>query len=307
MKGLELSESYFFEHGLSLLEKNFSSCSDRKAVGLAGYGSECFGFDDEISRDHDWGPGFCLWLTKEDFQAIGPDLQKEFEKLPKEYKDFRRLESSWGSGRIGVLETIEFYKKFTGLEMAPKTLMEWFRIPEQYLATCTNGKVFHDPLGLFSAWRKDLLSFYPEDVRLKKIAARCMTAAQSGQYNLARSIKRSEKVAAAITEVKFCSDLMSLVFLLNRKYTPFYKWTHRALKSLPLLGEEIYIKLNDLISVTDTEKKAEIVKETCVLVIKELTAQGLSDKSSEFLLDHGPEVQSRIKDDNIRSIDVWAG
>jgi hypothetical protein len=191
--------------------------------------------------------------------------------------------------------------------MAPKTLMEWFRIPEQYLATCTNGKVFHDPLGLFSAWRKDLLSFYPEDVRLKKIAARCMTAAQSGQYNLARSIKRSEKVAAAITEVKFCSDLMSLVFLLNRKYTPFYKWTHRALKSLPLLGEEIYIKLNDLISVTDTEKKAEIVEETCILVIKELTAQGLSDKSSEFLLDHGPEVQSRIKDDNIRSIDVWAG
>lgn len=44
----------------------------------------------------------------------------------------------------------------------------------------------------FTRWRKTLLDFYPEDVRLKKIASRCMTIGQAGQYNLARCVKRGD-------------------------------------------------------------------------------------------------------------------
>ncbi|MFC2025291.1 hypothetical protein ACFLTG_02645, partial [Chloroflexota bacterium] len=84
MKGLELCESYFFEVGTPLIAEKFPAHKDKIAAGLVGDGSECFGFDDELSRDHDWGPSFCLWLTPQDYATIGMSLQVEYDKLPGE-------------------------------------------------------------------------------------------------------------------------------------------------------------------------------------------------------------------------------
>ena len=47
------------------------------------------------------------------------------------------------------------------------------------------------------------------------------------------------------------------------------------------------------------------MEEACRLVIEELKAQQLSNSGSDFLLDHGPVVQAKIKDARIRDINVW--
>lgn len=306
MRGLELAECYFRECGEPWLEGRFPEHRERIAAGLVGVGSECFGFDDEISRDHDWGPGFCLWLTAEDFREIGSRLREEWSALPASFAGFSaRRESAWGSGRIGAFEIGEFYRSFIGLDRPPRTLAQWRAIPESHLATATNGKVFADPFGAFTRFREALLDFYPEDVRRKKIAARCMTIGQAGQYNFARCAERREIVAARIAEANFCSDVTSLVFLLNRRYAPFYKWAHRALEPLPLLGEAMHRLLHDLVASMGFAKKIQLMEEICAHLVDALRSQGLSDAASDALVEHGPAVQRAIRDPELRRMDVW--
>jgi len=307
MKGLELCERYFTEVGAPMIAAKFGDYQDRIAAGLVGDGSECFGFDDELSRDHDWGPSFCLWLNKQDFESVGQQLQSEVEQLPGEFEGFGpRTESAWGSGRVGVFEIGQFYRKFIGIDHPPKDLLEWRRIPEINLAAATNGKVFTDSLEEFTAFRNRLKAFYPEDVRLKKIASSCMTIAQAGQYNYPRCIKRKDLVAAQWAETRFITDTISLVFLLNRRYRPFYKWMHRAMRELPILGDRIHKSISDIVTIHDYQQKSLVMEETSQLLIGQLRQEGLSDSASDFLLDHGPIVQQKIHDPQIRGIDVWA-
>jgi len=301
MKGLDLAEAYYGSVGLPMIRERFRAFEDRLAVGLAGPGSECFGFDDEVSRDHDWGPAFCLWLTDEDFTDIGSELQKTYLGLPLTFAGYGPRQASPGEEwRVGVCRTADFFRRFTGLDRPPRTLPEWLRIPEQNLATCTNGKVFSDPLGEFTRWRQALLDYYPEDIRLKKIASLCITIAQTGQYNFLRSLKRGEIFSASYSAVKFCADAIGLVFLLNRRYAPFYKWLHRAVRDLPLMGQELHAAVGALLNAGAPDQQADIMEAVSVILADELRRQGLSDSRSDFLLDHAPWVQANIIDERLR-------
>ncbi|MGD9290261.1 MAG: hypothetical protein PVG74_21765, partial [Desulfobacterales bacterium] len=90
MKGLPLAEGYYREYGAPLLQKQFPRLMNRLAVGLAGSGSECFGFDDQHSRDHNWGPSFNIWLTDDDYDRFGEDLIQAYDSLPPTYRGFER-------------------------------------------------------------------------------------------------------------------------------------------------------------------------------------------------------------------------
>lgn len=307
MNGLELAERYFERYGNGLLDGKFAAWRERIAVGLAGDGSDCLGFDDAQSRDHDWGPGFCLWLTDADHAAIGVELQQAYDRLPKSFAGFERSTTEWGAGRVGVLATGEWYRRYLGHPEGPQTLFEWLRIPEAQLATCTSGRVFRDPLDHFSRIRRRLLAFYPDDVRLAKIAARSMAIGQSGQYNFARELARGETFAAQYAATKFCNDLMSLVYLLNRRYAPYYKWRHRGLLALPRLGRVAHARIAALAGATEDEEKLAHIDALCAEAIAELQAEGLTDSNSPFLVDHGPLLHKRIDDPALRRVSVLVG
>ena len=240
MRGLELSEKFYEEYGRGMIEEQFPEYAGVIAAGMAGEGSDCFGYDDEISRDHDFEAGFCLWIPDALERELEFKLSRAYGKLPEEFLGVRRAKQSlWGRNRRGVMLTGEFYSRFTGRPGLPESLMEWLGTPEYSLACAVNGRVFRDDSGEFTAIRKELLKGYPEDVRLKKIAARAAMMAQSGQYNFERCRRRGETGAAAMALFEFVQHGLSMIFLLNKKYMPYYKWAFRAGKELSLLSEHV--------------------------------------------------------------------
>ncbi len=310
MKGLELCREYFENYGRTMLEE-FPEIKDRIAVGLAGEGSECLGFDDELSRDHDFEPGFCLWLTKEDERAYGFKLSRAYAKLPKEFKGFRRqMMSPLGGDRHGVLIIDDFYNKFLGSTHAPETVREWLYTPEHYFLTASDGEVWEDKLGVFSAVRETLLRGFPEDVRKKKLAARAAMMAQAGQYNFARCIDRKENGAAQFAVFDFVKNAIGTVYLLNNRYTPYYKWAFRGMRDLPLLSsleEPLTFLLETGNSPAEASGKREMIEDIAAVIIAEYRAQGLSDATCNNLSTHANSITDKIKDVSVRSLHLMDG
>ena len=109
MKGLEAARRLYDEKGTDIIRESFPEYEGRIAVGLAGSGSQCLGFDDEISRDHDFEPGFCLWLTDADDARIGIELARKMRGL---FGSRVSQSSALGTAGIGVMRISDFYRGF---------------------------------------------------------------------------------------------------------------------------------------------------------------------------------------------------
>lgn len=306
MKGLELSRSFFEEYGRQMIEDEFKDQKDRIAAGLVGHGSECFGFDDDISRDHDFSPSFCLWITDEDERRFGFHLFRAYEKLPKEYGGISPSKKSFfGSDGKGVCTIETFYKNYTGKPGAPETLYDWLYTPSFYLAEATNGEVFCDPLGKFTEIRNKILFGMPEDIRLKKLASCCFIAAQAGQYNFSRCLAHGEKGAAALALSRFAEKYIEAAFLINRRHCPYYKWALRAMKSLEKLGD-CADTLDALLSngISDGKASAEITERLCARMIKELVSEGLCPQCGDYLEPYAYKLRDRISSGELRNMPI---
>lgn len=85
VSGLKLARAFWTQMGKPMIAAKYPQYAGRIASGLVGHGSECYGFDDAYSQDHDFGPRFCLWLTDEDYAAIGEQLEADYEALPRKF------------------------------------------------------------------------------------------------------------------------------------------------------------------------------------------------------------------------------
>ncbi len=293
-KGMDLCEDFYEEYGKVMIQTHFPEYENVIAVGLVGEGSECFGFDDTVSRDHDFGPGFCMWLTDSVYDEIGEQLQEEYNKLPTTYMGVTRYITPKAKKRVGVFRISEFYDNLIGLSDVPTTQNQWLFVEDYQLATATNGKVFRDDLGEFSRIRNALLKHYPEEVRVKKIAREATLMAQSGQYNYARMYGRGDSVTALIALSEFMKHTMMMVYLLNYRYAPFYKWMHRGMEHMAILPQirDILEELSKM-PIGD-ERIPETIEFIVALIIKEMKKQSLTSGEDNYLDSHTDNILKSI-------------
>ena len=312
MKGLELSRAYFESHGLPMLKEQFSEVMPFLSAGLVGSGSEVLGYDDEISEDHDFEPGFCLLLPGEDIidRRTAFLLERAYAKLPKEFMGYQRsMIGPVGGARHGVLRMDEFFQEKIGSPDGILSVGQWMSLPEQTLAEVTGGEVFFDGFGEMTKIR-ERLKYYPEDIRLKKLAGELLIMAQSGQYNYLRCLKHGEKGAAQLAAIEFAKSTMHTVFLLNRVYEPYYKWSFRAMRELPVLSLEAEL-LEYLITTDNEEEMAEakydVIEGIAADVIDVLIEQELTKAICGDLEKHAYSVNDQIQDPEIRNLHILAG
>ena len=309
MTGLELARAYWETYGVPMIHDQFPEYEEIVAAALTGSGSECYGFDDEVSRDHDFEPGFCLFIPEEEIvdRRTAFQMERAYAKLPAEFEGFRRQKlQPVGGQRHGLFRIDEYFTDKIGCPPEQMTTEQWLRIPEYALAEAVNGEVFRDPAGLLTDCRK-ILEDMPEDIRRKRLAGRLLLMAQSGQYNYQRCLKHGETGAAQLAVGEFARNTLSAVFLLNRKYMPYYKWSFRALKALPG-GEDLGRSLEWLLTTENGKELAEdkyfCMEEIASQIIGLLQEQGLTEATCGDLEKHAYSVNDGIRDGSVRNLHI---
>ena len=310
MNGLELSRAFYESYGAPLLHEQFPEQEGLVAVGLLGSGSECLGFDDEVSQDHDFEPGFCLLLPGEDVidRRTAFLLERAYAKLPKAFMGFKRSAvAPVGGARHGVLRTADFFTEKVGAPDGILTMDPWLKLPQQALLEATAGEIFRDDLGEVTTIRT-ALSTMPEDVRRKRLAGHLLIMAQAGQYNYLRCLRHGEPAAGQLAVNEFVKSCIEVVFLLNKAYAPYYKWSFRALRRLPklsLTAETLEYLLTTGNDRSLAESKYDMIESTASDIIDELQTQGLTKAICGDLEKHAYSVNDGIEDGDVRNLNIF--
>ena len=304
MQGLDEAKALYLSHGRQMIHELFPDYEDKIAVGLAGHGSECFGFDDALSRDHDFPIGFCLWIDDETDRKIGIELDRAYRRLPIQAAGER---SAMAEKSRGVYRISDFYRRYTGCDGAPKELMHWLSLPSHALAEATNGEIWRDDMELFSSIRNTLLTGMPEDVRLKKLAAKAVEMAQTGQYNFPRMLQRGDAAAAMLCLSRFVNAACEAIYLLNRRHMPYYKWQLKAMESLEIMAymkEAFDFLLTAENDSEGMELKRKVVEDICREFGMKLKNLGLSSGDWDYLEPHAFEIIKRIENRELRAMHI---
>lgn len=324
MKGLSIARDYFEQYGRTLvlaakdkMKEHPDTKEYRIAFAKVGEGSECFGQDDIFSMDHDFGPGFSMFVTRKQYQQFGGWLEEAYAALPDSFRGLRRPEEIPDKRRNGVIIIEDFFQRILDLtEEETAYLLEYedlpaavyLRLEDWRLATVTNGVVFDGEDTIFGRIYHNLKKGYPDNVKRRRIAQALGLICQSGQYNYERMMKRGEIESATYMLYDMEEQVLNLLYLLNDTYAPHKKWRFtmagdlkngqeilqeitRLMKEFPAAEHYRMRDAVDWIGITNTEDPIiERIHKIAVGVVELLKQKGYTQSDATYLEEQIPYV-----------------
>lgn len=284
MKGLTIARDFFDSWGHPFLKSHFPAIAARIAAGRI-LGSDVLGGDDEVSRDHDWGPQFDLFLTAGDFASQGEQLSQAMNSAaPNPWKGYRLAGA--GNKSVRVESVPGWFDKHLHLKQVPAAADDWppFEF-ESTLYFVRHSEVWVDANGELKRWRTALQE-YPEERLHTRLAEECFRVWHYGEYNFVqRMARRRDPLAISICLGEFMTGVMRIVLLMDRDFTPYWKWLPFEFRKRK--EAQPYIRLlGELVSISDIERQVEIVQRLCAMVHRQLLDGGwvTGERASPYLL-----------------------
>lgn len=245
MQGIELSRRFYDDIVAPWLQDVVPGLP--YAAALIGYGSELLGFDDETSKDHNWGPRVQIFLTRDRFETEANRLVAAFSSVaPTNYLGepigwrSRPHPPVSGDGAVGVLEhglevhTLDgmLHRLLAVRSVDDLSARQWLAFPEQRLLAFTAGAVFRDDEGDLTRAR-DRLSYLPADIWLYKIGCQWRRIAEEQAF-VGRAGQVGDDLGSRVIAARLVRDVMRMGFLLERRYAPYAKWFGTAFARLSI-------------------------------------------------------------------------
>jgi Domain of unknown function (DUF4037) len=272
MKGLEIARDFFCSWGRPFLAAQFPNLADKIAAGRFS-GSDVLGGDDEISRDHDWGPQFDVFLRADDYAAFGEPLSRAMnEAAPNPWKGYRLAGA--GDQCVRVESIPAWFQKRFKLARLPVAAADWPSASlESPLYFLRHGEIWMDGTGELDKWRSALHE-YPAEILRTRLAEECFRVWHHGEYNFVqRMARRRDPIAIAVCLGEFVTGVMRIVLLMTRDFTPYWKWLAYEFRKRPEAGRYVAL-LDELVSIRGVERQVQIVQSVCALVHRQLVDGG---------------------------------
>ena len=275
-----------------ILKTEYPELLMRLCGALTGKGSECLGYDDELSKDHDYELKVQLFVTNDDYFRYEKAISERF--------------SSILTGNVYLIPYSDFFRKYTRSSTGPKTIKEWRLIPEEFLVNATSGQIYFDNLGEFSKIRNHIKNSYPKALWLRNLSYYCIKLGQAGQYNYSRLLKRKDVVGAMLAVAETIEMIISIIYVLNKEFKPFYKWQYKRLCELPILGKVIAPKLEQVSQSNLLDfRNLDVIEETCIIILDKLLEMGLVKNRNSFFVEVGLYIFSLIEDHQLAQESPW--
>jgi len=242
IRGIELSRRFYVEVVSQWLAHAFPDL--RHAAALIGSGSELLGFDDQMSRDHDFCARVQLYVEEPAFHEQGQIIVARFAEVapatflgaPSKVSGKQRARA-FGDDRHGleVWTLRDALDHWLAVDLdTPLDGVGWLCLGEQRLLSVTAGAVFRDDIGALTRLREQL-AYFPRDVWLYKLACQWRRIAEEQAF-VGRTGYVGDELGSRVIAARLVCDVMRMGFLICRQYAPYPKWFGSAFSRLPCAG-----------------------------------------------------------------------